>query len=239
MKKKIRNVTLVAVASTKVNQTYKAIKYSLRYLSFDSVKFFTNEKIKNHNSIIKIIKIKKLNSIKDWSEFVIFDLHKFIKTKYILLIHWDGFVINYKKWNKDFLNYDYVGAPFPIFKRNFFFRKVDKLIMGNSVSLRSKKLLELPSKLNLNWKDGWKSNYHEDGYLCNQKKKLLVSKGIKFAPVEIGYGFAREYTFTKFKNQNPFVFHKWYGFNKKYNRLGNKKTFTEKIKTLFNFGIYD
>ncbi len=53
----------------------------------------------------------------------------------------------------DFLNYDYIGAPYPLPQDNFSYRDIDGNLIrvGNSVSLRSKKLLDLPIQLDLEW----------------------------------------------------------------------------------------
>jgi hypothetical protein len=239
MKIKIKNVTLVAVAGTKIPDTLEALEYSLKKCEFSKILFFSHKKILIKNPKIKFIKIKKLTSIKNWSEFIIFELYKFIKTSHILLIHWDGFVINPDSWNKKYLQYDYIGAPFPIFKGSFLFKNINRIIMGNSVSLRSKKLLELPTKLGLKWKEAVKSNFHEDGYLCEQQKKLLVKNGVKFSPIKIAYNFSREYTFLHLEKSHPFVFHKWFGFNKNFERLKNPINFKEKLKRFIRFGIYE
>ena len=71
-----------------------------------------------------------------------------------MLIHDDGFVVNPDSWQDDFLNYDYIGAPYPLPQDNFSYRDIDGNLIrvGNSVSLRSKKLLDLPIQLDLEWK---------------------------------------------------------------------------------------
>ena len=110
--------------------------------------------------------------------------------------------------------------------------------MGNSVSLRSRKLLELPTKLGLKWNEAAKSNFHEDGYLCEQQKKLLVKNGVKFSPTKIAYNFSREYTFLHLEKSHPFVFHKWYAKNKDYPVLLHRFGIKEKIKRFVNFGYF-
>ena len=51
--------------------------------------------------------------VDEWGKFIIYDLYKFIKTNYILLIHPDGFVVNPELWDKKFKDFDYIGAPWP------------------------------------------------------------------------------------------------------------------------------
>ena len=71
--------------------------------------------------------------------------------------------------------------------------------------MRSKRFLEIPSKINLKWKTAEISNYHEDGFLCVQSRHLLENNGIKFAPFELALKFGREYSFKENLNFNPIL----------------------------------
>ena len=239
---KLHDVTLIAVASTKVNQTIDALNYSAKAINFAEVCLLTHKNIQS-NSKVNVKKIQELKSIKDWSKFVIFELKNFITTKYILLVHWDGFVINPSSWKEEFLEYDFIGSPWPKFSKVFpeisELYPEDKYRVGNSVSIRSKKLLEISSKINLEWENDAKiSNYHEDGYLCVQKRSDLENSGIKFAPFKLACEFGREYTFQDNINLKPFVFHKWYAANKHYTRLSNKLSLKELYKRMIRFGYF-
>ena len=228
-KKKLHDVTLVAVATTKINETISALDYSMKDIEYEDVLLITNKNIKSNN--YRTIKIKSFQSVGDWGKFIVFDLHKHIKTKHILLIHHDGFVVNPSSWNNKFLAYDYIGAPWPISKDGYSYidNKKNIIRVGNSVSLRSKKLLEMPSKLGLSWKNLDHGFFHEDGFLCVQSREVLMKKNIRFASYDVAKQFSREYTFPDNQHINPFVFHKWYGENKHFPCFEQKNTF-EKIK---------
>jgi hypothetical protein len=238
----LHNVTLVAVSSVKIQETVDAINYSSRGIKFYDKLLITHRDINNFpKKKTKII--EKINSIKEWCRFILFDLHNFIETDFILLIHWDGFVINPEKWSKEFLRYDYIGSPWPNFKKilpQLVKQYSDnKYRVGNSVSIRSKKLLQIPSQVKLNWNDdGAIANFHEDGYLCVHKREELEKYGIKFAPFDLACKFGREYTFEENRDIKPFIFHKWYAENKKFPTLSHKFTLKEKIKRFINFGYY-
>ena len=88
----LNNVTLVCVATTNVQPSLKALEHSLNLVSFKETLFFTHENIFCPSNI-KLKIIKKFNSIDEWSFFIIYKLHEFIKTEYILLIHYDGYVV--------------------------------------------------------------------------------------------------------------------------------------------------
>src|SRR5690348_15547546 len=92
-------VTLVVFTSINLEEHYKALEYSKRGIKWGDVKFITDHRLENIN---------------DWCKGVIFDLRHYITTDFCMLIHDDGFVVNPESWNPDWLNYDYIGAPWPM-----------------------------------------------------------------------------------------------------------------------------
>lgn len=223
--KKIKDVTLVAVATTEIEATAKALEYSSRGLDFGKVLLLASHNPEiSKDSIYDFVKIQPFKSVGDWGKFIVFDLYKFIQTEFILLIHADGFVVNPHKWDDHFLKYDYIGAPWPLPKDNFSFRDYygNIIRVGNSVSLRSRKLLSLPSEIGIEWTNFDHGFPHEDGFLCVQHRHILQQHGIHFAPFSIACQFSREQTLPENKNIDPFVFHKWSGMNKNYPCFGRR-----------------
>ena len=218
MKISLKNVSLVAVASTHHIATIKALRFSSKYIDFGKILFLSEINPCPQKKFFTYVKTEKFNNISEWGKFIVFDLYKYISTPYIILIHADGFIVNPKNWDNKYLEFDYIGSPWPLPKDSISFRdKQGKIFrVGNSVSLRSKKILELPSKLKLKWNNFILDIPHEDGFLCVQQRSLLEKNGIKFAPVEVAALFAREYPIPENKNVEPFLFHKWVGENKKY-----------------------
>lgn len=218
MKIILKNVSLVAVASTNHVATIKALKYSSKHIEFGEILFFSEINPCPKRKFFKYVKTEKFNNISEWGKFIVFDLYKHINTPYIILIHADGFIVNPKSWMNTFLDFDYIGAPWPLPRDPISFRdECGKIYrVGNSVSLRSKKILELPSKLKLSWGNFILNIPHEDGFLCVQHRDLLEKKGMKFAPIEIAAYFAREYPIPENRGIEPFLFHKWIAENKKY-----------------------
>jgi hypothetical protein len=94
-------------------------------------------------------------------------------------------------WMMIFLKYDYIGAPW---KKNLhFLADGTNVRVGNGgFSLRSKKILNAPSDLNLPFTDNGTGLFHEDGVLCVYHRKILEENGIKYAPVEIASMFSKE-----------------------------------------------
>lgn len=200
---KLPNVTLCCIGSEKYKeQQQKALDYSSRDIEFGEVK----------NIIVNT------NTIDEWNKAVVFDLGDYINTEFALLIHPDGFVVNPDMWRDEWLQYDFIGSPFPLPKDNFSYRDINGVIqrVGNSVSLRSKKLLDLPKKINMEWKS-FHGFYNEDGYITVNMRHVFEENGCKFAPLEMAKYFGRECEITENKNvDKTFVFHKHQGRNKNY-----------------------
>lgn len=232
MKLDLNNITLVAVTHKEIRQSIEALLYSSQHINFQSIKLFSPKHHYPYAKKIENIHIKNLNSISEWGEFIIFELYKYIESKFIILIHPDGFIVNPQSWEPRFLEYDYIGAPWPDSKE-FYNTEGKACRVGNSVSLRSYDLLSRPTELGLKWDDAKISNYHEDGFVGVQNRSLLESTGIKFPNLKIASLFSREYTFQENRKVNPFAFHKWYGENKKFPKLGKKIKITDKIKDIY------
>jgi len=218
------NVTLVAIATTEVEATSMAIKYSCRDIVFGRVLLIGNYNPNPNSNEYDFIKIQAFKNISEWGRFIVFELYKYIYTDFVILIHADGFIVNPNKWTNEFLKYDYIGSPWPLSDHPIAFRDAlgNPCRVGNSVSLRSKKILELPTKLKLKWKNFIMNFPNEDGYLCAQHKILLESKGVKFAPLEIAIHFGRESQIPENIGISPFLFHKWAGENKAFPNFTKK-----------------
>jgi hypothetical protein len=45
----------------------------------------------------------QINSRQAYSKFILQELHKHIKTEFVLIVQWDGYIINPDAWNDQFL----------------------------------------------------------------------------------------------------------------------------------------
>lgn len=156
----------------------------------------------------KIIWDDTIKNIDDWNYKIIYELHNYVQTDFAFLFHADGYPINAAAWREEFLDYDYIGAPWPLPQDDYSYRTTDgeTIRVGNSVSLRSRKILELPSKLNLKW-DSYYGNTNEDGFLCVHNKQTLEENGVKFAPLEVAKYFSKEHEIPENKGIQTFAFH--------------------------------
>lgn len=187
------NVTLIALTGKDFDAHKKAIDKSCEGIEWGAVKLIWDEKIK---------------SIDDWNYKMIFELHNYVQTEFAMIIHADGYVVNPKMWRKEFLDYDFIGAPWPLPTDDYSYRdKLGNIIrVGNSVSIRSKRIMELPSQLGFSWMSYY-GNTNEDGYLCCHRRQSLLAEGIKFAPLEVAVHFSKEHEIPENKDIIPFAFH--------------------------------
>lgn len=224
---KLPNVTLIAVSSVKIYETVKALEYSMREIEYGEVVLVTHEKPKKLPSGITYKHCEKISNIDMFNHMMVYDLAQYVNTDYILLVHYDGFVVNPSAWKEEFLEYDYIGSPWPLPTEghtSYYDARGNVVRVGNSVSLRSKRLLEYPKNHNLEWRKTPDGDYNEDIFLCAMNKCQMEDDGLKFAPIEVARFFGREHTMEETTGMNPFVFHKWWDENASYPKFVDPRT---------------
>jgi hypothetical protein len=186
-------VTLIAVTSKDIPSHKEAIEKSTEAVYFGDV---------------RLIEEPTLTSIDAWNKYIIFDLWKHVDTEFAMLIHADGYVKNPSAWRNDFLEYDYIGAPWPLPRDNYSYRDQNGEIVrvGNSVSIRSQKMLRAPTTQNFEWKSFY-GNTNEDGFLCCHHRQDLEALGCTFAPLEVAKYFSKEHEIPENEGIDTFAFH--------------------------------
>lgn len=222
-KLQLSKVTLVAVSSVHMYETVRALLYSMKDIEFGDVVLLSHQKPFYLPKSIRFEKIDRLCNFDDYSHFCVYSLGDYIDTEYALIVHHDGFVVNPQAWREEFLDYDYIGSPWPLPKDEKRYRDTQGNIVrvGNGVSLRSKKLLTYPKKVGLKWEKTDSGDYNEDCFICCKNKLLLESEGFRFAPLEVAVHFGREHILPENEGIEPFLFHQWRGINSKYPRFIN------------------
>lgn len=223
-KLKLPQVTLVAMTGKSIPEHIRALKESSRGIEWGKVLLLSPEidsiswgnrhdETGFENFCLENKKIEPIESIDDWNYKIIYDLPNYISTSHCLLIHADGFVVSPEKWREFWLEFDYIGAPWPLPGDDYSYRNEDGEIerVGNSVSLRSKRLMELIATRPK--EDFWAvrgryGNSNEDGFICCHNRKWLESQGCKFAPLEVAVHFSKEHTIEENKDvKETFCFH--------------------------------
>jgi hypothetical protein len=180
-------VVLAAIGSTRVKETEQALFHSLKETQFHSTLYFTDKH--NHKDCpqIQYKEIPKINSLREYQIFAVNQLPHYVLPElnncvtHVLFISWDGFVVNPKAWRKQFLDYDYIGAPLP-----------NNKIGGNGgFCLKSKQFLKQQTKICIN--SFLPYNLNEDIILSVSLRDLFIEAGCKYAPLPIAKKFAVEY----------------------------------------------
>lgn len=128
---------------------------------------------------IRVIAIAKIQSSEAYSRFMLENLADHFTTSHCLVVQWDGHVIDARRWQNEFLDYDYIGASWPQFD--------DGHNVGNGgFSLRSRRLMEACQTPEFD------SHHPEDVAICRTNRDMLENNGMRFAPLTLANQFSAE-----------------------------------------------
>jgi Protein of unknown function (DUF5672) len=128
------NVTLCAATSVNLAATLTALRRCLDQCEFGAALLFTDQPVPDPPVGLEVIAIDRLASARAYSRFVLADLPPYITTSHCLIVQWDGFILRRAAWDRGFLSFDYIGAPWPQFDD-------DHTVGNGGFSLRSKRLM--------------------------------------------------------------------------------------------------
>ncbi|HVZ13763.1 MAG TPA: DUF5672 family protein [Bauldia sp.] len=174
---RLDDVTVCAADSVSPDLAARALEICLAGLDFADAILFSDTHVAGN---FRHVAIDRLKSLDDYSRFCLRDLPRLTSTPFVLLVQWDGYVVEPERWSGVFRKYDYVGAPV---------YEVDgEVWVGNGgFSLRSRKLLDALPQLTL------PAGKPEDLVICRINRERLEREfGINFAPVEIASRFSYE-----------------------------------------------
>ena len=202
----LSNTTLVCVSSVEINNSIQSLVDSMKVARFYDVKFITDVDVVVPN--IKTEKCKKINSFKEYSNLLMYDLHKYVESDFCLIVQHDSKITHPELWSDEFLLYDYIGAPWPlpgtewkpdediVNSDGVLLDKYDhKYRIGNGgFSLRSKRLLTTPTRIHIPTETPSSQQYinNEDWLICIYYRHLYESDGNIFAPFEVANVFSKE-----------------------------------------------
>jgi len=174
--KHLPNVTLLGIDCVDIERLKIAADICQRDFTFGAVKLLSS--ISDNDE--RVVYIENIDSIEKYSIFCLEKMNDFVDTEFVLVIQYDGFILNSEAWSDEFLNYDYIGAPW--------WYMDDNNVGNGGFSLRSKKLLNiLQNDINIQ-----KTGEAEDHVICRVYGDYLKSRGIKFAPESVARKFSIE-----------------------------------------------
>lgn len=190
----LSDVTLIAVIT---DEKYLPQILMANRLCCKHIKFGQNALIcpppKNSDSAVTLVdKILSYGVLPyfekvEWANFspwILANFNRFITTSHCLIYQCDGFIIDHTKWSNDFLACDYVGAVWPdVGQAN--------RVGNGGFSLRSKKLLELSTKIHPDPRSKHKA---EDWTICVDNFNYMIANGVNFADIHTARRFSVEHT---------------------------------------------
>jgi hypothetical protein len=192
----LNDVTMIALDCVAHPLTRLALEDSLLQIQPKEVIVWTDQKItvpKDARMIESDFRSLDAVATALWEK-----VYKEVKTSHILLVQWDGWVIDAGQWNSQWLNYDFIGAP-------WFYD--DGMNVGNGgFSLRSVDLMRFVATHSdrfLVWSP-------EDVALCRQYRKLLEAYSLQWAPESV----ARKFSFERTEPASTFGFHGSFNWSK-------------------------
>ncbi|MGE5088824.1 MAG: DUF5672 family protein [Candidatus Levyibacteriota bacterium] len=197
--RELRDVTLACIDTANHALALRALAISRRHLAFGRTLLLTDA-VPAGIAVppgIEVVPIDRLASRDDYSRFVLKSLLRHVATSHVLLVQWDGYVVDAGAFDDAFLAVDYIGA------RWFWYD--DAMRVGNGgFSLRSRKLLEALQDPRIVLVDA------EDLTICRSFRPLLEREyGIRFADEDLADRFAFE---AAYPTRLPFGFHGLYNF---------------------------
>ena len=187
---RLPDVTLVAVDTVAHRLTALAVEECLRRVEFGAAYVFSDDDCMLVDGA-RLVTIAPMDGPGAW-RFFWGKVPDFIHTSHVLVVQWDSWIINPSAWTSEFLQYDYIGAPWWY---------GDECNVGNGgFSLRSLRLMDL---LRDNAGE-FPIEHPEDDVICRKYGLRLKALGFKFAPVELARRFSVE---RSMRWLAPFGFH--------------------------------
>jgi hypothetical protein len=193
---KLKDLSLVIVDTLNHDLASHAIRETVKRTGITDVVVFSDKKLYDN---ARHIQVPPMTGIEDYSHFMLKGLVPYINTDHFLVIQYDGYVANENEWTDEFLEYDYIGAPWS----GMWGKEFD---VGNGgFSLRSKKLINALQDDDIQFDLNMQYGTHEDVIICVIYRKMLEEKyGIKFGTRQLAEKFSIE---IGYKNPPPFGFH--------------------------------
>jgi tetratricopeptide (TPR) repeat protein len=179
----IEDTTLCVVDCSSYALAERALRLSMAGCDFEQVEFLSDRACSLPG--VKSVPIAPLRTVEDYSRFVLKELVRYVETGHVLLVQWDGYVVNPAAWSPEFLLYDYVGARWAhAFER----REAHHNVGNGGFSLRSRALLEALQDPAI------EPGHPEDQAIGRRYRTYLEERhGMAFAPEAVADRFSFEY----------------------------------------------
>jgi hypothetical protein len=173
-------ISLICLDTRHPDLALYAMQRCLDRVRFGEAVLLTRDGYMSPDPRITVCAVPPLRNVADYSAFMIKSLGSYFSGSHALVMQWDSFILDPAAWDPAFLDYDYIGAPWP---------HRAHAVGNGGFSLRSRRLLEALQDTDV------RNLQPEDYAICDGYHDLLVSRhDIRFAPVELARRFAFELT---------------------------------------------
>lgn len=210
----LQGVTIAAIDGTRTPRlTENSLYLSASRVKADKVLLLATTKPYGNHELYtececEFRKIPPL-TLDGYNKFCLTELYSHITTSHCLTIQADSSIVNPLSWNPEWLEYDYIGAPWPDGLTQTEWR------VGNSgFCLRSRRLLQATAQFPTNewvWRGKKYRGCRDDIVTCLMFRSRLEAIGFKFAPVEVAAKFSFEQPTKEAQRLNgQFGRHEWH-----------------------------
>jgi len=180
------NVTLVAIDCVAHDLTRLALEDTLDQINPRTLLVYSNSQIAvplRNCPPSHAYRPTACRSLSDVARVIWHEVPRELHTTHALFVQYDGWVLDGRLWRDSWLEYDYIGAPWPWYP--------DRPVGNGGFSLRSCRLLHWLATHRASFP--LLAGYAEDDLLCRYYRPALEATGFRFAPEEVGQAFAFEH----------------------------------------------
>ena len=202
--KSLPNVTLISYDNTDdPTRTLRALRYCAILIKFADV-VLVCAAMPDGNVNGETIRVVNESGYEAAMQWEVVGLKSFVDTDYALCVSYDGYILNSGAWRDYWLDYDFIGAPWPAdFTRHDF---PDYRVGNTGFCLKSRAFMHYCAEIGHRREPAMNG----DVFTSRLQRKRLEKFGMKYAPLSVAADFAWEFTIDEYPNGRPdaFGFHK-------------------------------
>lgn len=193
---RLDRVSLLCVETRRPQLAIYAMERCLAHIDFGEALLLCPNPFPPHPRI-RHVAIADIDSVAQYSDFMVRQLGDCFSLDHVLVAQWDGFVTDAGCWDDGFLGFDYIGAPWA---------KREVSVGNGGFSLRSRRLVDALRQIET------PVTHPEDYCICSRYRPQLEQQhGIRFAPTEVASRFSWEEIVP---SAPTFGFHSFFNFHR-------------------------
>lgn len=198
--KSLPNVTLIAYDNTDApERTVKSLRHCASLIQFAAVVLVCRVSPPNLNGEMIITTDQKGYAAA--MNFEVNEIHKCVHSDHAIFVSHDGYIINPDAWRDEWLDYDFIGSPWPV---QICPDNPNRRVGNTGFCLKSRAFMHYTAELG----HQFDSQTPGDVFCCRTIADQLESLGIKFAPLEVALDFGWESYIDGYGNRSDaFGFH--------------------------------